>query len=362
MSERDEKFERIEALLAEQGLDALLLKRASSFAWATCGASSYINTASDYGDATLLIAPGRRQVFTTNIEAARIGNEEGLTTQGWEIVVGDWFAMETALEGATHGLKLGADFPYPCAVDLSAAVSDLRSRLLPEEGERFRSLGRMCAEAMAAAIPQIRPGQTEHEIAGIVAHEAAARGAWPTVDLVATDERIFRYRHPLPTAKQLERYAMVVLCGRRHGLVCSITRLVHFGQLPDELHHKQEACARVDASFLTNTRPGAALRDVFAQATEAYAAAGFPDEWRLHHQGGPAGYEPRETLGKPDMDGVVREGQAYAWNPSITGVKIEDTILVSASNNETLTEIPGWPMIEVEVNGQRCRRPAILER
>lgn len=361
MNEQDGKLRRIEALLADRGLDALLLKRASSFSWATCGASSYINTASDYGDATLLITPERRQVFTTNIEAPRIGDEEGLAAQGWEIVAGDWYGAETPLEGATQGLKVGADFPYPGAVDLSAAVSELRSQLVPEEIERFRELGRTCADAMTAALSQIEPGQTEHEIAGIVARETASRGAWPIVDLVATDERIFRYRHPLPTAKRLERYAMVVLCGRRHGLVCSITRLVHFGSLPDDLRQKHDACARVDATFLATTRPGAALKDVFARAADAYETAGYPDEWRLHHQGGLAGYEPREQLGTFASTATVSEGQAFAWNPSITGVKIEDTILVGPSGNEVLTEMPDWPVIETEVDGRRYRRPAILE-
>nr|MDQ3327556.1 aminopeptidase P family protein [Chloroflexota bacterium] len=118
---------------------------------------------------------------------------------------------------------------------------------------------------------------------------------------------------------------------------------------------------QVDASFFASTRPGTPLRKVFANALETYAAVGYPDEWRLHHQGGPAGYEPREQLGVPGMDGVVRAGQTYAWNPSITGVKFEDTILVGASSNEVLTEISGWPVIEVESDGQRYKRPAILE-
>ena len=61
------------------------------------------------------------------------------------------------------------------------------------------------------------------------------------VNLIATDERIFNFRHPLPTHKRLERYAMLVLCGRQRGLVCSITRLVHFGRLPDDLRRKAEA-------------------------------------------------------------------------------------------------------------------------
>ena len=50
MSELENVLSRIRGLLAERGLDALLLERVSSFAWATCGAASYINTAATNGD------------------------------------------------------------------------------------------------------------------------------------------------------------------------------------------------------------------------------------------------------------------------------------------------------------------------
>jgi antitoxin VapB len=93
-----------------------------------------------------------------------------------------------------------------------------------------------------------------------------------------------------------------------------------------------------------------------------YAETGFANERRLHHQGGLAGYEPREVVATPGLSDVVMLGQAYAWNPSITGTKCEDTILVGAAENEVLTTISGWPTLSVTLeNGQRVARPAILE-
>ena len=62
-------------LLAKHHLEALLLQRVSSFAWATCGAASYINTAATTGDASLLITPSGRYVLTNNIEAPRLEQE-----------------------------------------------------------------------------------------------------------------------------------------------------------------------------------------------------------------------------------------------------------------------------------------------
>jgi antitoxin VapB len=214
---------------------------------------------------------------------------------------------------------------------------------------------------MNASILKVKPRMSEFEIAALLSGETQRRGVQPIVNLIATDQRIYDFRHPLPTIKKLDKYAMLVLCGRQFGLVCSITRLVHFGPMPDELRHKAEAVAEIDAAMIAATRPGVILGEIFKQIQAKYAQFGFENEWQLHHQGGPAGYLPRETVAAPDGDLLVKVGQAYAWNPSITGTKSEDTILVSSDGNEILTQIPDWPLIEVEVDGEIIPRPATLE-
>jgi antitoxin VapB len=259
-------------------------------------------------------------------------------------------------------MKLGSDAPHPGAKDLSAEASRLRVNMTAEEGVRFRVLGRLCAEAMDQAIRAIRPGYTEHQIAAHLALEGRSRGVHPIVNLVATDERIYNYRHPLPTYKSLERYAMIVMCGRRWGLVCSLTRLIHFGKLPDELRRKMEACARIDAALIHATQPGRSVGQVLQQGIAAYGQVGYGDEWKLHHQGGPAGYEPREFIATPSTSDLIVMGQSYAWNPSITGVKSEDTIQVGEDQNEVITNITGWPVVEIEIEGRTYQRPAILEQ
>jgi Xaa-Pro aminopeptidase len=361
MMEFQKKQDAMRSLMAAHRLDALLLRRVSSFAWATCGAASYVNTAATEGAAALLVTRSDLHLITDNIEATRLEQEEKLKEQGWQFHVHLWHEMQDIVGRLTGGLRLGADGPYPAALDLSGEMSILRARLTAEEGERFRELGRNCAAAMDAAARGVQPGQSEYEIAALLAGEAFRRGAQPVVNLIATDERIFNFRHPLPTHKRLERYAMLVLCGRQRGLVCSITRLVHFGQLPDEVRQKAQAVAQVDAAFIAGSRPGRTLGDVLQDAIRAYAHTGFAEEWNLHHQGGLAGYEPREVIATPGSALPVTAGNALAWNPSITGAKSEDTILVGEQENEILTIIPGWPEEPAVVDGRETFRPAILE-
>ena len=361
MTELQRKEDQIRAFMARNGVDALLLQQVGSFAWATCGAASHVNTATTMGASSLLLTPNGRYLITNNIEATRLEQEEMLKLQGWEFRVASWHEVNEAIAELRKVLKLGADSAYPDAKNLAAELSRERVNLTPEEGDKFRELSQICATATDEAIHAIQPGMTEYEIAAILAQAAEKRGAQAIVNLIATDERIYKFRHPLPTDKKLDKYAMLVLCGRRWGLIASITRLVHFGALPDELKRKEEAVARVDAAMIAVTRPGVVLKDVFAKATAVYAQTGFPDEWHLHHQGGPAGFDPREYVTTPASTEVVAVGQAYAWNPSITGTKSEDSILVGEFENEIVTAVAGWPMLPVEIEGQIILRPRILQ-
>jgi antitoxin VapB len=354
------KTKRIQCLLDQHSLDALLLRRVSSFAWATCGAASYVNIGASEGASSLLITPNERYLITNNIEVSRLEKEEKLAEQGWEFLIEAWYANEDHLGKIIKGKKLGADGFYPGAIDLSGELAWLRSQMTPEEIQRFHNLSALCAAGMRQAVDAIRPGMTEHQIASLLSQAVESRGVQAIVNLIATDERVFTFRHPLPTQKPLQRYAMLVLCGRKWGLVCSLTRLVYFGRIPEDIGLRSEAVAQVDAAMIAATRPDRTLADVFRQAQEAYAAVGFPDEWKLHHQGGVTGYEPREVIATPTSHQSIQVGQTYSWNPSITGTKSEDTILVGEWSNEILTDLAEWPTINVRVNSQLIRRPAIL--
>ncbi len=360
MKEHLEKIKLIRSFMQRHNLEALLLQRAGSFAWATCGSSSYINTASSDGLASLLVTNEANYLITTNIEAPRFEKEERLAEQGWNIQAFPWHENVDLIGKLTRGMRIGADGYYPGAIDVSGDLARFRSVLTPEEQERFRELSRLSAEAMDKTMRSIKPGFTEHQIAGLLAGATEKRGVQAIVNLIATDERIYHFRHPLPTAKKLDQYAMVVLCGRKWGLVCSLTRLVHFGAMPAELIRKMEAVARIDAQFILSTRPGMELGKVFNKAIDVYTETGFPDEWRLHHQGGPAGFEPREFIATPASPDIVSAGQVYAWNPSITGIKSEDTILVGKEENEVLTHIKGWPELRIDINGKEFSRPGVL--
>jgi hypothetical protein len=107
---------------------------------------------------------------------------------------------------------------------------------------------------------------------------------------------------------------------------------------------------------------GTRIGDVFKGGLEAYAAQGFPDEWKLHHQGGPAGYMAREYRATLDVDDRVVPNQVFAWNPSIAGTKSEDTILATPDGPEIVSLSPGFPTIDVRSGDLLLPRSDILSR
>jgi antitoxin VapB len=107
------------------------------------------------------------------------------------------------------------------------------------------------------------------------------------------------------------------------------------------------------ASLLAATKPGASGSDLYAVASRAYRDAGFPGEEHLHHQGGAAGYRTRDWVAHPACTERMQKNQAFAWNPSITGSKVEETCITSDDGIEMLTTTTDWPAIIVEEDGGR---------
>lgn len=359
--EWEEKERRLRVLMSSRNLDAVALSRSSNVAWLSGGGRSYVNIATDGGVGTLLVTRDERYLLTDTIEAERLREEEGFGDEGWQIVAEPWHAPKERLTELTAGMRVGIDIPGTEFEDIGGDIARLRWLLTPAEVVRFRSLGHDAGAAIGEAAAALRPGMSENEIAGVLSEATYRHNAVPIVALVAVDERIAQRRHPLPTEKRLGRTAMLVLCARRHGLVVSATRLVHFGNVPEELREKMRAVATVDAAAVLATRPGVAANSIFTTIQRAYERAGYPGEWKNHHQGGPAGYEAREYIATPHTTQEVETVQAFAWNPSVPGAKSEDTFLVTAEGHELLTPSRGWPQQEVEVDGQVLPRPNILQ-
>jgi Xaa-Pro aminopeptidase len=233
---------------------------------------------------------------------------------------------------------LGTDFSLEGALDVSSEVAPLRYVLDPDALERYRKVGADAAAAVAEAASSLEPGMSEYEAAANLVAACRRRGLFPSVLLAATDDRIARYRHPIPHGDFIEGRAMLVVSAERGGLYANVTRMVHFEESDAEVARRQKACETILNRMREEaTRPGRTLAEAFADCQRFYAEEGFPEEWGLHHQGGMTGYVSREVIATPHTHQEMRVGQAFAWNPSITGAKVEETFVLTEGGPEVIT-------------------------
>lgn len=354
-------MERTRAWLESEGLDGVVLFGREHFAWLTAGGDNHVARHERKGAAGLWVSADEMAVVTTEIEAPRIEAEELDGLPDVQVRAWPWYESEAeALRRMKGGGRWAGDVAVEGFEALPQSFHALRWELLPPEVERYRTVGRETGAALEEAARQVRPGQTEYEIAATISRQCERRGLEATVVLVGCDERIRRFRHPTATDFACQRMAMLIVCARRHGLVAAATRIVHFGSVSEDLAARHRAVAEIEAKAVAATAPGRSAGEIFQVIQQAYADAGFPDEWRLHHQGGAIGYENREWIAVPGAEERVAAVQAFAWNPSITGTKSEDTYLISADGSECLTR-GDWPTLSVEAGGRVFERPDILE-
>ena len=355
--ERAHKRARLRALLDAEGLDALVLRSPPNVAWWSGGGRSHVLVDAPVGVAAVVLTHDGETVVTDEIEAGRLQEEElaALVGDGAQLRVLPWTDPVEAVLPAGEGV--GDDVARPGVRDCAPVLEAVRRSLTPAEVERYRALGRDAAAAMTDACSVLSPQDSEYAAAGRLAAALLERNIDPVLLLAAGEQRVRRWRHPLPTASPLGGLAMLVTCARRQGLYANLTRFVALSPLPAALEEAYGRLLEVEAAYLDTLRPGAPVASVLAAGTAAYAAAGFdPDEWRRHHQGGPTGYHSRDHIARPTCAEPVEERQAFAWNPSAPALKVEDTVLAGAGGTEVLTADPRWP--GREVSGRQ--RPGIL--
>ena len=333
---REGRRERLRGLAERLGVGAVLLRTPANFAWYTGGADNRVDHSSPLGVASVLVTGDAEYVVTDNIEAGRMRREE---TPGFEVVEYPWHEGPAyTFRELTGDVPLGTDHRLEGAREASEKIAPLRYVLDADAIETYRRTGAVTLAAMEEAAASVDSGAGEEEVAAALTFSCRRQGLMTPVILVAADERIASYRHPIPKGATIERRAMLVVCAESGGLYVSLTRFVELEEPDGEIRRRREACGEILRRMREEaTQPGRTLSDAFADCKTFYAEAGFPKEWRLHHQGGMAGYAAREIVASDETAQEIQAGQAFAWNPSITGAKAEETFILTGNGPEVIT-------------------------
>ncbi len=358
MKETEEKLERVRTLMDDRGLDAVLITRNDNFSWLTGGGRGWVARSSEVSVGWILVTREKAYLLTDNIEYTRLLTEE--LPEGFEGVECKWYEELGDLVKKVAGSgNIGSDDPARFTF-IGDDLRKLRYVLTPWEIEKVKKFGEELERVFEESLERAVPDMTEMELAGLVEGELRKKGFEVPVLLVFSEESRLLYRHNLPRDVKLGKFFFVSICAGKYGLILSSTRTMAFGEVSEDLLKQHEKNALIEAEMIASTVPGRTLGEMFEIIKKVYEKNGVGDEFEKHHQGGIAGYNPREEKALPGSETVLRGDMLVAWNPTITGTKSEDTFLTGDENEVlTFTSSTKWPVLEFEINGKKIRRPGV---
>jgi Xaa-Pro aminopeptidase len=240
-------------------------------------------------------------------------------------------------------LSEGARWQWRPSRDL---VEALRERKDPGEVALIEVAARMATDALRATLPQIRVGQKETEIAGLL--EKALRDAgsegFPFPTIVASGPR-----SALPHARSSVRTVnagdfLLLDFGAVHEGYCSdITRTVVLGRASEAQRVVYDAVRSAQEKACGEVRAGMRGREADAIARDYLKAAGLAEEFghSLGHGIGLEVHEGPRLASSADailpLDAVVTV-EPGVYRAGWGGVRIEDDVLLSAAGPRRLTD------------------------
>lgn len=343
MSAFNQRIQPLRELMKAKGLDAFVLRRNPNLAWAIAG-RAHVPTTIDMACFDLIITHDSATAVTNVVEAPRLIAEElpnEVTVQTIK-----WSEGRDPL--LPNGFKVGSDQPGADRIDLGVEVEMIRASLIESDLARFKEICVDAAVALGNAMKQVESTDREIDIAGLIAHSLWQADLEIAFLGVAGEERVHKFRHPLPTAAVVGNRVSASICAKRNGLIASVTRIVTFGSVTDQMVSDYTSIFKVEAALLDATVVGKPFSDPINAAIAAYPLNGFDgDEWTKHHQGGPTGFLPRDWPANQSSTRLIAPNQPIAWNPTGKGWKAEDTLVATDSGVKLLSNDPDWPSFEV---------------
>jgi Xaa-Pro aminopeptidase len=210
-------------------------------------------------------------------------------------------------------------------------------------------------EALAQALPQMRPGMTELEVSWIIESYMRTHGAEGVAfELIVASGPNAARPHARASNRSLEAGEPIVIdMGARLSGYCSdLTRTFCMG-LPSEQERFWEVyntVLRAQTAAEAALRPGITGQEGDAIARDLITAAGYGEAFGhgLGHGVGLAVHEePRlsRTNLSPLAAGSLVTVEPGIYLPGWGGVRIEDVVLITDSGVEVLTRAPKEPIL-----------------
>ena len=375
----DTKLERVQALMAEEDLDALVVRAPDNVLYLSNflpmkGYDAVVFPRE--GEPTLIaLEPSeddaRRTAWTSDIRlfagyderdprppqaraldlAVDVCRGRGLERIGLELSQGTQATDRMAGEPTTPTAQLFEAFPN--RVDASPLLAEARMLKTEQELERMRIANELAALALDDVRERLRPGMKESEVAaawegavqaygiGFEGKVEYARGfalVWSGPGI-----RTFTATADRPVAEREPTLFEVWVCA--DGYWCDHTKNLVPGELEPRYAELEAQLLEVYDTAVAHCTAGASLPELDVVIREDIAAAGYPGQpsHPVAHGVGARAHEP--PYAHQAGSGTMRAGMVLAIEPGIYwegggGLRVEDNWLVTAGAPEKLCRFP----------------------
>lgn len=231
---------------------------------------------------------------------------------------------------------------------LDEQLNQMRNIKSEDELEKLRKAAQLADLAVEIGCKEIAEGKTELEVLMAIEFEMKKNGAEKMAfETMVLSGKKTASPHGKPGDRKIEAgdFILFDLGVSYQGYVSDITRTVAFGEPTDEMRQIYETVKNAQQAAIDRVKPGVKAMEIDKAARDVIEEAGYGEFFthRIGHGLGISVHEYPSLTGTNELpleEGMVFTIEPGIYDPEVTGVRIEDDVVVTAEGVEVLSKFP----------------------